>query len=167
MMDTRERSLRSLLLALPILLVLASGSFAQAPLSPQTLALLDFYFSNLTTNSVYGFMIQDGAVTLVKLDVADVATMFATNTPVYTEGDPVAMAAGFLTPAGHAAIDSIHDAADVNAVEADPAFTAWNTAPSGSFRIECGTATNDYWMNDGRVTGVYHVAPAPPGWIFP
>lgn len=53
-------------------------TMAQGPISPQLRALLDYYFQNAgESNSIYGFQIRDQAVSLVKLDVEEIATVFA------------------------------------------------------------------------------------------
>jgi len=159
--------MRLCVLCLLIFLVLFStNSRAQSPLSPQMIALLDYYFSSLgSSNSISTSMIADGAVTLVKVDEASLSAYFATNMPLYVEVDPwfaaspsfgiTALLIGqwnaayaWGDPAGFGYITG----AQVPANETDPAWTAIGTKWSGV--ITC--ATDHVWFNQGSVTGVWN-----------
>jgi hypothetical protein len=79
-------NIRRAIVTFVAVLVLGAGAYAQAPISPQLRALLDYYFRGPgASNTIDRVQIKDGAIDLSKLDSDSVASLFALRSWVVSQ----------------------------------------------------------------------------------
>lgn len=132
-----EPSFKAFMCAVTVWIATSTNLFAQAQLTPQLKALLDFYFRGPgSSNSVSSFQIQDGAITLPKLDADDVASLFALKTWVQDQLD----ALDFVAPGELSGLET-----DPVWLDDKPDYATISFVNSQGFSTS-NPYTNSYWV---------------------